>query len=221
MQKFSEQAVGRAKAAFGWPSRIMGLTRTLGGMLCFALLPNPVQAAQSVTLAWNPSPDLSVVGYRMHSGVTSGNYSNSVVVGNVTTNTVPGLTSGVTYFFAITAYDASGLESVFSNEVSYTVPLSNNLSTIALTSPANGASYTSPATINLAVSVTANGHTISKVQFYNGATLLGEDTSAPYSSIWSNVTAGSYSLTARVIYDAGSTIASPRKLAMAGSLGRR
>ncbi len=144
----------------------------------------------------------------MYSGVTSGNYSNSVVVGNVTTNTAPGLTSGVTYFFAITAYDASGLESVFSNEVGYTVPLSNSLPTIALTAPANGASYTSPATINLAASVTANGHTISKVQFYNGATLLGEDTSAPYSSIWSNVTAGSYSLTARVMYDAGSTVAS-------------
>lgn len=76
----------------------MGLTRILGAMLCFALLPNPLQAAQSVTLAWNPSPDLSVVGYRIYSGVMSGNYSNSVAVGNVTANTVPGLASGVTYF---------------------------------------------------------------------------------------------------------------------------
>ena len=42
---------------------------------------------------------------------------NSVVVGNVTTNTVSGLTSGVTYFFAITAYNVAGMESPFSNEI--------------------------------------------------------------------------------------------------------
>ena len=88
------------------------------------------------------------------------------------------------------------------------VTVTNPPPTVALTSPANGASYTAPATINLAASVTANGHTITKVQFYNGATLLGEDTSAPYSFTWSNVSAGSYSLTAQAVYDAGSTVAS-------------
>src|SRR5206468_10135999 len=46
--------------------------------------------------------------------------------------------------------------------------------TVALTSPASGASYTATATINLAASVTANGHSISKVQFYNGSAMLGE-----------------------------------------------
>ena len=71
------------------------------------------------------------------------------------------------------------------------VTVTNPPPTIALTSPANGASYTAPATINLAASVTANGHTITKVQFYNGATLLGEDTTAPYTFTWSSVTAGS------------------------------
>jgi subtilisin-like proprotein convertase family protein len=80
--------------------------------------------------------------------------------------------------------------------------------TVALTSPATGATFTAPAAINLAASVTPNGHTITKVQFYNGTTLLGEDTSAPYAFAWSSVAAGSYSLTARAIYDAGSTVSS-------------
>ena len=88
------------------------------------------------------------------------------------------------------------------------VTVTNPLPTIALTAPANGASYTAPATISLAASVTANGHTITAVQFYNGATLLGEATSAPYSFTWSNVSAGSYSLTAQAVYDGGSTVAS-------------
>jgi hypothetical protein len=86
-----------------------------------------------------------------------------------------------------------------------TVNAVNPPPTVALTSPANGASYTAPATISLAATVTANGHTITKVQFYNGATLLAEDTSAPYTFTWSSVSAGNYSLTARGVYDAGST----------------
>jgi len=47
---------------------------------------------------------------------------------------------------------------------------------------------------------------IAKVQFYNGTTLLGEDASPPYSFTWSSVSAGSYSLTARLVYDTSSTL---------------
>jgi len=79
---------------------------------------------------------------------------------------------------------------------------------VALTSPTSGAAYSAPATLNLAASVTANGHTITKVQFYNGTTLLGEDTASPYSFAWNNVAAGGYNLSARAVYDAGSTVAS-------------
>lgn len=162
-----------------------------------------------MTLAWSQSADTNVVGYFRYYGRASGNYTNKVNVGKVTSATIPGLTEGATYFFAITAYVASGLESVPSNEVGYTAPLSNNPPIIVLTSPVNGAGYTAPATINLAASVTANGHSITKVQFYNGATLLGEDTSAPYTLTWSNVASASYVLTARVLYDAGNMRISP------------
>src|SRR6185436_17819431 len=80
--------------------------------------------------------------------------------------------------------------------------------TVAITSPASGASFTAPATVNLAASVTANGHTITKVQFYNGAGLLGEDATAPYTYTWSNVGAGRYAVTAQLIYDSGTALAS-------------
>jgi predicted double-glycine peptidase len=78
--------------------------------------------------------------------------------------------------------------------------------TITLTSPSDGASYPAPANINLAAGVTANGHTITKVQFYNSSSLLGESTGAPYTFTWSNVSVGSYTLTARLVYDSGSTL---------------
>ncbi len=84
----------------------------------------------------------------------------------------------------------------------------NPLPTITLTSPANGSTFTAPASITLVASAVANGHTVTGVQFYNGSTLLGQVASAPYSFTWNNVGAGTYSLTARAIYDSGGTVAS-------------
>jgi len=75
--------------------------------------------------------------------------------------------------------------------------------TVMLTSPANGSTYAAPASIPLAANVVSNGHAITKVEFYNGANLLSQHSSPPYSFTWTNVTVGSYSLFARVTDDAG------------------
>ena len=80
---------------------------------------------------------------------------------------------------------------------------------IALTAPANGTVFPPLGTINLAASVTyTNGHSITRVQFYNGATLLGQASSAPYTFAWASVSPGSYTLSAQVIYDSGSIVTS-------------
>jgi O-glycosyl hydrolase len=93
----------------------------------------------------------------------------------------------------------------------FTLATSNSnlaLPAIVLTSPANDASFAAPATVRLAAGVTANGHSITGVGFYNDTTLLGEATNAPYTFTWSSVPAGTYRLTARLVYDAGSTLSS-------------
>jgi regulation of enolase protein 1 (concanavalin A-like superfamily) len=180
----------------------------MGVVLVLSALGASVQAIQSVTLGWEPSPSTNAVGYFRYFGTTSGIYINKADVGSVTNATISGLVEGWTYFFVVTAYDAAGRESVPSNEVSYTVPTSDTPPAVGLSSPLSGAGYAAPATINLTASVTANGHAITKVRFYNSTTLLGEDTSAPYSLVWSNVGIGSYSLTARAVYDAGSIVTS-------------
>jgi hypothetical protein len=77
--------------------------------------------------------------------------------------------------------------------------------TVSLTAPTDGSSYSAPAGISLAASVTPNGHTITKLQFYNGTNLLNEDAVSPYSFVWSNVGVGAYSLFARAIYDSGAS----------------
>jgi Fibronectin type III domain. len=89
---------------------------------CSALVQSSAFADNSVTLAWSASPDPSATGYKVYYGATSGNYTKSLDVGDSTTAIIPGLTAGATYYFVVVAYDASGLESLPSNEVSYTVP---------------------------------------------------------------------------------------------------
>jgi hypothetical protein len=79
-------------------------------------------AAQTVTLAWDPSLDANVTGYRVYYGVASGVYTGQVSVSGTTRATVSGLIEGHTYYFAVTAHDAMGLESLPSNEIAYLVP---------------------------------------------------------------------------------------------------
>ena len=119
----------RADDSLGRPSRIMGLTRSLGVIAILAVLSAPVQAlsaivppTQSVTLAWDLSIDPTVVGYKIYYGVASRTYTSMVDVGNATSVTISGLVEGTTYFFAATAYNTLGLESDYSDELSYTVP---------------------------------------------------------------------------------------------------
>ena len=75
-----------------------------------------------VALAWDPSPDSSVVGYRLHSGMKSGFYTEHVDVGTPAFSAVTGLSKGGAYYFAVTAYNAEGIESDPSNEISFVVP---------------------------------------------------------------------------------------------------
>jgi hypothetical protein len=86
-------------------------------------LPSPALALQSVTLGWQTSTDTNVAGYNIYYGTTSGDYTNEVTLGNVTTATLSGLTEGTTYYLAATTHDAQNDESSFSPEISYTVPI--------------------------------------------------------------------------------------------------
>jgi uncharacterized repeat protein (TIGR01451 family) len=91
-------------------------------MLSMTVVCLDVRADQSVSLAWDPSPDTNVVGYAVYYGSASGAYDSRLDVGTNTLATVAGLLKGLTYFFVVTAYDADGLESEPSNEVSFDVP---------------------------------------------------------------------------------------------------
>jgi hypothetical protein len=73
----------------------------------------------------------------------------------------------------------------------------NNLPSVSLTAPASGANFAPASTISLTATASDTDGTISQVQFFQGTTLLGTETTSPYSFSWTNVAAGTYALTAK------------------------
>lgn len=78
--------------------------------------------------------------------------------------------------------------------------------TVNLTSPANAATFTAPANISLAASAADGDGYIRRVDFFNGAALLGSDypasgSSSPSIFNWNNVLPGTYILSAKATDD--------------------
>ena len=99
------------------------------------------------------------------------------------------------YSLTAVATDALGITTT---SMAVTVT-SDQAPTVTLTGPAAGSQITSPNSITLTATADSVTSTIAKVEFYNGATLLGTATTAPYSYTWINVPVGSYDLTAKAI----------------------
>ena len=79
--------------------------------------------ARSVTLSWiAPTTNedgtflTDLAGYKIYYGTSPGSYSNHITVHNTTSYTISNLPPNI-YYFTITAYDTSGNESNYSNEV--------------------------------------------------------------------------------------------------------
>lgn len=70
---------------------------------------------------------------------------------------------------------------------------------VGLTGPVNGTAAASPANLLLQADAGDLDGSVTKVRFYSGTTLLGEDSTAPYSFAWNNVPAGSYTVIAKAI----------------------
>src|SRR4030095_8326562 len=79
----------------------------------------------SVSLTWDPNTEPDIAGYKVYWGTSSRVYDQFSDVSQ-TTASVSDLTVGVRYYFAVTAYDSSGLESSYSKEVSTVVSSSPN-----------------------------------------------------------------------------------------------
>ncbi|MEO7411822.1 MAG: Ig-like domain-containing protein [Opitutaceae bacterium] len=114
-----------------------------------------------------------------------------------------GLTSGSHRFLA-RATDEHG----FSAESDVRTILVNDLPTVAIIAPTNGASYVSPAVVALAVSAGDLDGNVVKVEYFADATKIGESASSPFQVLWRDVLPGNYEITARATDNLGGSVTS-------------
>jgi len=106
------------------------------------------------------------------------------------------------------AYDLAGNVTV--STALRTVTVDNAAPTVAITSPANGTSF-SFLTFSTTIQANASDNVgVTQVVFYDGATVIGTDTTAPYSVTWNlgGVPKGTHTLTARAHDAAGNVTTS-------------
>ena len=79
---------------------------------------------------------------------------------------------------------------------------------VTITSPPAGATFTAPASVTISADATDTTGTVASVAFYAGSTLLGTDTTSPFSITSPGMPAGNYSLTAKATDNLGVTATS-------------
>lgn len=125
-------------------------------------------AAAQASIAWSaPADSSAITGYKVHIGDSSGNYSQHIDVGNTTSYSTSSLSDGSTYYFAVSAYNAGGAESAYSNEISRTFPALPTTYVITATAGVGGS--ITPLN-NTKVSTASNGgSTVTSVTVTSGA----------------------------------------------------
>jgi len=81
-----------------------------------------VRSNGSILLTWDPSPESRVVGYKVYYGLASNSYYGQIDAATNTTIRIDPVTEGLTNYLAVTAYMANGIESPYSEEISYRPP---------------------------------------------------------------------------------------------------
>jgi hypothetical protein len=113
---------------------------------------------------------------------------------------VSGVAAGT---YTLTARATDDLGATTTSAESRITVSANTPPTANITSPADGAAFAWKPTITVTATASDPDGNVTKVEFRDGTTVLGQDTSAPYSFTWRNVKSGGHTLTARATDNAG------------------
>lgn len=153
----------------------------------------PGQTTTTVNFTVNASdPDGTVASVQYFANGTAIGTSTTAPFGFVWNNVAAG-----SYSITARATDNLNLQGAASVPIALTVVPANQPPTASITAPPNNATFVAPATININANAADPDGTIQSVEFFNGTTLLGTSTTAPYTFAWTNVAAGTYALTVR------------------------
>ncbi len=110
--------------------------------------------------------------------------------------------------YALSAIATDNLGVTTTSAAATVTVIPNSPPTVSLTSPTASFSAYAPATVALSANAADSDGTVAKVDFYQGTTLIGTATSAPYTYTWTGVAAGTYTITAVATDNLGATTTS-------------
>jgi PA14 domain/Bacterial Ig domain len=125
--------------------------------------------------------------------------TNWLLIETVTVN----MPSSVLFGIAVTAANNTVLCRAVIDNVKVNTIVANRPPTVSLTAPANNSTVTAPTSVTLRANASDSDGTISKVEFYQGGSLINSDQSAPYEYTVSLGSAGTSSFTARAYDNSG------------------
>lgn len=96
-----------------------GLKRCFYGVMTLAVVGFSTHAAE-VSFSWRANTEPDLAGYKLYQGPRAGFYTNAIVIGWLATNYTVRVES--TNFFALSAFDTDGLESLPTRDVMYVAP---------------------------------------------------------------------------------------------------
>ncbi len=127
------------------------------------------------------------------------------------------VTSTAAYKYVRYISPAGGYGNVAEIEFYGTAVITNVSPTVSITSPTASASFTTPASVNITATASDSDGSISKVEFFVGATLVNTDYTAPYSYTWSTSGTGSYTITAKATDDDGASTSASVNISVTAS----
>lgn len=113
----------------------------------------PTCHAAQITLSWDANTETDIAGYKIYYGSSSGNYETTIDIGNTTTCVLEEAPADTTYF-AVKAYNTSGFESDFSDEVIYAPVVSTTTTQPVTTTTTTQPVTTTTTTIQLVTTTT-------------------------------------------------------------------
>jgi hypothetical protein len=171
-----------------------------------AMIVNKTGTAYSFSLRFdNTAITTSTLHVNLNAGV-SGIYTDNIAA-NTTICLV--FTSTGSKKITYTSGNFSAAQAPTTSTITNPFVINGNIPpTVALTAPANNTTVEVNTPVTVSATATDADGTVSKVDFYAGATLIGTDASSPYSISWTPTTAGTYAITALATDNGGASTTS-------------
>lgn len=168
-------------------------------------------SSNTVQLTWDANQEADIKGYDIYRSITPGGAytklnTNLITESDFADTDTP---AGTTYYYVVQAVDNADRKSAYSEEVNATVPTTNQLPSVTITSPTLEQKFSEGQAIGLVARASDGDGSVIKVVFYRDDILLAQPITQQddeYRTTMESLLAGSYAVRVEVTDDQGARV---------------